>query len=293
MAVRILICIPHFFSRTVSNEESRQERSAILERVVQSARSTFSCEDNLFSLGRPEVRPANGLTEGDVTIALCSDSENHLLGIGKLPVDNIIHIRVQDVAPSLLGFVCHRVLAENIGDYDYFCYLEDDILITDPWLLSKIAWFTRRYGLRCLLMPNRYERSTLLEYAPKSYIDGPLHQRFLQPLGGTPSDPQKQDNSIVTEYLGHPIKFVVPNNPHSGCFFLDQEQMRLWSKHETFLDQDTSFVGPLESAATFSIARVFSLYKTTAPFSNFLEVQHAGDKYLRRLTSAKRLIPPL
>ena len=47
-----------------------------------------------------------------------------------------------------------RLLA---GDGDYFCYLEDDLILGDPWLFRKLAWFTREFGDDCLLQPNRYE----------------------------------------------------------------------------------------------------------------------------------------
>ncbi len=57
--------------------------------------------------------------------------------------------------------------------------------------------------------------------------------------------------------------------------------MVYWVKQEHFLDRDTSFVSPLESAATLGIMKTFRIYKTVPQQANFLEIQHFGTGFLR------------
>ena len=76
------------------------------------------------------------------------------------------------------------------------------------------------------------------------------------------------------------IAFHRTFNPHSGCYFLNAEQMEKWASTPYFLDRDTSFIGPLESAATLGTMKTFRIYKPAADDSNFLEIQHFGTTFL-------------
>ncbi|NEP47205.1 MAG: calcium-binding protein, partial [Okeania sp. SIO2H7] len=69
-------------------------------------------------------------------------------------------------------------------------------------------------------------------------------------------------------------------NPHAGCYFLNAEQMKQWASKPYFLDRDTNFIGPLESAATLGIMKTFRIYKTAGPDASFLEIQHFGTTFL-------------
>ncbi len=69
-------------------------------------------------------------------------------------------------------------------------------------------------------------------------------------------------------------------NPHAGCYFLNAEQMDYWAKKPYFLDRDTSFISPLESAATLGIMKTFRVYKAASEQANFLEIQHFGTAFL-------------
>ena len=82
------------------------------------------------------------------------------------------------------------------------------------------------------------------------------------------------------DILGTPVTFSRTLNPHSGCYFLNAAQMEHWSKQPYFLDGDISFICPLESAATLGIMKTFRVYKTTADYTSFLEIQHYGQKFL-------------
>lgn len=65
------------------------------------------------------------------------------------------------------------MLRDRLGGYDFYCYLEDDLLVRDPLFLRKLRWFTGRFGEGAVLQPNRFEaaRSGVVR---RAYIDGPL-----------------------------------------------------------------------------------------------------------------------
>jgi hypothetical protein len=88
-----------------------------------------------------------------------------------------------------------------------------------------------------------------------------------------------QARPLVGTVLGAPVVFQGTLNPHSGCYFLNARQMELWTKPPYFLDRDTSFIGPLESAATLGIMRTFAVYKPAPQNASFLEVQHFATDF--------------
>jgi hypothetical protein len=55
--------------------------------------------------------------------------------------------------------------------------------------------------------------------------------------------------------------------------------MDYWVKQPTFDDKEASWIGPIESAGTFSVGRVFDIYKPLRPDPFFLEVHHFGVRY--------------
>jgi hypothetical protein len=154
-----------------------------------------------------------------------------------------------------LGFECHAVLRERRGQCDYYGYLEDDLILHDPWFFAKMVWFNKSVGDDCLLQPNRYESSPL-GTAQKLYVDGNLGPDVTARFQNIQEQPE-----IVGSVLETPIRFLRVLNPHSGCFFLNPAQMEHWLEQPYFLDRDASFVGPLESAATLGIMRTFRVFK--------------------------------
>jgi predicted O-methyltransferase YrrM len=233
-------------------------------------------------LGRGEARSANDATRCELHLVVCTTRDRHVLE--DLTVEGAYYEhRASDVEPPLLGFECHEVLRERLDGYDYYGYLEDDLILADPWFLSKLMAFRHVAGCEKLLLPNRFERtqdSPLL----KAYIDGPIRTRYLASLRQPSASPQE-----IVRYLNVPILTRRPRNPHSGCFFLHQIQMAKWATRSYFLDRDTSFVGPLESAATLGIARTFAIYKPAPRVANFLETEHCGRKWIDRLVAGRRV----
>ena len=177
----------------------------------------------------------------------------------------------------MLVFECHKILKENLGKYDYYCYMEDDLIINDPSFFDKLVWFNKEFGNECVLQPNRYESSSRGRYL-KLYVDGDIVPRATEKYQNI------DENSLLqANFLGKEIEFKRPLNPHSGCFFLTKEQMTYWATQDYYLDMDCGFISPLESGASLGIMKTFKVYKPSTQNANFLEIQHFGDYFLRNI----------
>ena len=209
----------------------------------------------------------------DVDVVICTTQGKHLLDQLAIPDDWFYH---QDTRakPKLLPFECHAVLRDRLSDYDYYCYLEDDLCINDPLFFVKLDWFVGQAGHDAILLPNRYELS-VTESLAKLYIDGHVSKNFASAFQNI------DDRTRLTgQILGRKVVFERPANPHSGCFFLNARQMKDFCEKPYFLDRDTSFGGPMASAATQNIMRAFRVYKPAPKSAGFLEIHHVSNRYL-------------
>ena len=250
---RFVIAIPHYFgppaiesARHGSSLATRQVRAAALRRTVMSLHQTFGNAQCMMQLARRSTDSANTLMRMTVQVIICTTPDRHLLNDCGLPAGSFEHVAC-DVPPLELGFACHRELAKRVDAGLWFAYLEDDILVNDPLLLTKLNWFTESSSFKCVLQPNRFERDERL-LATKAYVDGDLPARCVESWCDLQEAPELQ-----FEVLNSPLRFVRPSNPHSGCFFLRQDQMLHWTKQSGFGEPSSAFVGPLESAATLGI----------------------------------------
>jgi hypothetical protein len=207
-----------------------------------------------------------------VKIIICTTHGQHALHHVLLPSE--AEHRATNVPPQHLGFACHIEMARLIDEYDYFCYLEDDILIADPMFFDKQLWFNARFKDECMLQPNRYE---LFKDRYKIYVDGPLPEGVIRPhLVG------KNNTTLEAQVLEGKCRFIRSTNPLSGCFFLSAEQFRHWARSAIFDDRDSSLLSPLESAQILGPLKLFRIYKPARENADFLEVIHADA----RLTKA-------
>ena len=209
-----------------------------------------------------------------VDIVICTTGNQHLLNQMDVPGNFYAHHKTNLKNPKLLGFECQKILKEHLGKYDYYCFMEDDLIINDPYFFEKIKWFNDSTDDTNLLQPNRYEVSRLGRVL-KSYIDGDLNPSVTENYQNV-----AEFSELSKEFLGKNITFTRPHNPHSGCYFLNQKQMAHWVNQPYFLDLDTSFITPLESSATLGIMKTFKVYKPSLQNANFLEIQHFGDAFL-------------
>lgn len=217
---------------------------------------------------------ANQSQAHEIDLVICTTENYHLLDRLQLPKHFYKHQNTK-AKPLFLGFECQAILRDCLGQYDYYCFLEDDLILHDPWFFIKLDWFTQQVGDLSLLQPNRYEVSNRGAVC-KAYIDGDLTPQVTAPFQNVQEQPL-----LKGEILNTAIAFRRPLNPHAGCYFLNANQMAHWAKQPYFLDRDTSFISPLESAATLGIMKTFRVYKPEPKQANFLEIQHFGTRFLR------------
>ncbi len=284
--MRLLAAIPHFFDRTRSRSpdgrwhgstgQDPSARVAALSACISALHQLYGPAQQVIDHATRVARPANAGTAGRVEVVVCTSGDGHLLDQLPLPAGSFIH-RPTAAPPPLLGFECHAVLRDGLGEHDYYAYLEDDLIARDPWMFVKLGWFTDQLGQGVLLQPNRYEVGPL-GLVHKAYIDGDLADEVTAPFQDISESP------VATgRLLGRTVTFVRARNPHSGCFFLNGSQMSAWAARPDFLDRDTGFIGPLESAATLGMMRAFRVYKAAAEDAGFLEIEHHGTSFLGQL----------
>src|SRR5690242_1582938 len=202
--MRILFAIPHYFAPTGagfygSERDAPELRARVTRRCLAGLWQSFSRTQALMD-GRNDVfRSVNAPWSSAVTVALCTTGDSHL--VDRLAGCGFEHVRT-GAEPRYLGFECHKVLRHGLGRFDYFCYLEDDLLVADALFFAKLAWFNAQFGDDVVLQPNRFELAD--EPAPfKLYIDG-------NPRDGVtaPEQPAMDERRRVEMVLfGHNVAF--------------------------------------------------------------------------------------
>jgi hypothetical protein len=277
--VRILVTVAHYYDAAGdgyygSTGANAAPRRDALSRAIAAFHQLFgSTQAKLLNRIRRIMTPANIDHRHEIDVVVCTTGGKHLLGEIGVPAAMYRHEETA-AEPMMLGFECHRVLADHLGRYDYYCYLEDDLVVQDPWFFAKLKWFTDNAGVEALLQPNRFELS-VSEPVKKLYIDGHVSPEFTSAWQDIADRPQ-----VGAQVLGLKVAFERTPNPHSGCFFLTAVQMAAWAEKPYFLDRDVSFAGKLESAATLGIMKTFRVYKPAAANAGFLEILHANNRYL-------------
>lgn len=286
--MKILFVMPHFFGPAKGNygstRSTAETRIAAMTECLQTLWQNFGPDQGEIDIKNRRVIPANRQSASQMDVLICTTGENHLLKDLPVEAGMFRHYPVT-IDPMLLGYACHVVLRENIGKYDYYCWIEDDILMQDPLFFQKIKLFSEDKDFRVLLQPNRYEVSAQGPYR-KVYVDGDIKPQATSRFHNIEEDPV-----IEQTILGMPITFRRRLNPHAACFFLNEEQMRFWSEQPYFLDMDTSFIGPLESGADLGLMRSFKIYKPDRHCANFLEVRHMDNRFISLIRPESEMPP--
>jgi hypothetical protein len=279
--MRIFVVIPHYCREVSANATNkstqigaRRERLQALAATILGVHQALGggvCGlDHAQIVAWPQADPGSRTLE----MVICSTEKDHVLA-DLAALRPLFSHHVAAVDPQQLGFECHRLLRDERGKYDYYCYLEDDIVVSDPWFLRKRQAFDKRFGPRALLQPNRYELSPIGPIY-KLYVDYRLHRKLTAAYQNIDDQP-----FLEMPFLDEIILFERPTYPSAGCFFLNTEQLDLWISGKHFLDGDTSYLkSPLDSAATLSIMKTFRIYKPTLTQAGFLEVQHASPRWI-------------
>lgn len=267
---RLLFVVPHFYrhdplSAQGAGRKVPEVRANAIARTITRLYETFGPS----AMVHPESR-APAATRHQVDVVIVTTGPNHLMDeVG--PAQSLVHHEQTDVPPLDLPFAAHRVLAQEVHRYDAFGYLEDDIVIHDPYLFDKQEWFCSVAGHESLLMPSRYEASG----GSKVYPDADIPADCLDKLAPPPGP-----HRVTARWMSVDATFERPSNPHAGCFFVDAAQMDRLTRHPLFGVPNDAFIGPLETAATAAVTDTFRVYKAVSPHTDFLEVEHQGSHYL-------------
>lgn len=284
--MKILVTIPHFFDARGNNAYGSTSGDAVrratalghclagLHQTLGPRQAFLVClHSHVPGKGNGQLAKVNSHAASKLDIAVCTVGDSDVLS--RLPIaPGLFHHQSVQAAPMMLGFACHQILKANLGRYDYYAYVEDDLLIHDALFLPKLRWFAETFGDDCVLFPHRYE-SDPKQPVQRLYIDGPVRQDF---------SARWQDvndrRRLESDFMGANWAFERWPNPHSGCFFLTAAQMSRWAASPIFADGDCSFAGPLESAASLGIMKHFRIYKPAAVNAGFLDIQHLHNRYL-------------
>ena len=283
--MKILVVIPHYYyaqsegARFRSLRPSAMEpRTRILEEVIGRLQLYFGGKAFGAIHSKKSFIPIDDECEIDIRFVTVKD--RHLLGHARIPADSFTHVEV-DIDPLTLGFHAHKLLLENAGKYDYYCYLEDDILIEDPDLFLKIGYLNRSAAMAgitdALFQPQRYESALGLGTQEKQLYNSIVmdYQTEIRPSSA----------NLATEYLGRRVHFELTTLPHAGCFFLNEQQLNKLKGKENFGKLDRMWVTPLDTAATYAIGMNFKVYKPTLKDYLFLAVRHGCEVISDKLES--------
>lgn len=276
--MKILITIPHYYNESKQSihgsGKSPQPRMKALSACLFNIYSLFSLAQYMLDIRDKKAVKVNNDYTHSIDVIICTTGDKHLLNQANIPNNFYAHHKSKLENPKYLGFECQKILKGNLDKYDYYCFMEDDLIIQDSYFFEKIKWFNNSADILNVLQPNRYEVSTC-DRVLKSYVDGDINPRITEQYQDIKEIPE-----LSKEFLGQNITFQSPLNPHSGCFFLTQKQMEHWANQPHFLDMDVSFISPLESSATLGLMKTFKVYKPAPQNANFLEIQHYGNSFL-------------
>lgn len=261
---------------------ARDERMRALTAVICGAHQVFGTSTYGLDHGEAKARPMFRKDLHELDIVLCTTGANHLVE-DLAAFQHLFYHHKTEAEPLLLGFECHKLLRDSRGRYDYYCYVEDDIVFTDPLFFRKRQLFDLRFGPQSLLQPNRYE---LTPTGPvlKLYVDYRLNRRVTAAYQNIDEEP-----SLEMPFLDETVHFERTTYPSAGCFFVNTEQLDFWVKSPNFLDGDVSYMSPLDSAVTLSIMKTFSVYKPVLEQAWFLEVLHASPRWIGSVTQIAKL----
>ena len=232
--MRILVTIAHYFKPEKSpkygseRSEAETSRRENVERIIRTWRGVFG-EHQYLQIDEKKYEAGIGpAAKVDLQLVHLRD---HSLVTSDFATEHGVRLRQVEVAnPRMLPFAAHHVFKENKSAYDWFVYSEDDILVSDPTTFLKLNAFNKQFGYKRVLQPNRFELNAFATKF-KTYIDGNLNQRLLETINSKIED----ENYLNMTALDTKIALRRARNPHSGCFFLNVEQIDYWARQANFL----------------------------------------------------------
>ena len=276
---RALIAIPHFFDRSGSGDPKHDsaraasigKRAQVLSTLIWGLHERFGqqylvaqhSQQNCVGYVSPEVM--------QLDIVLITNGQNHL--IDHLSCPATLYRRVEASGdPKWLGLTAHKLIAQGLGKYDWYCYLEDDLTIEDPLFFRKLRFvydlFDGGVGADTLLQPARFETA---RDADTHALPSPWR---LYPDFECAGMPYFDASPLQLDMMGRIWTLEPARHPHSGCFFLDQRRAELFVQSKYCGQDDEMWVTPLDTTATWAVMKTFRLYKPARDSLAFLEVRH-------------------
>jgi hypothetical protein len=280
--MKVLLAIPHVFnpisgspysSQTESKRSTKQValRGATIENLNRHSHKAWIHA----SLGKNQpiiTREAKSDLGADITIQVYSPNYASLRD-EKLNVPEIQWIDPGLKDYTLIPLAASRRLLEQAAEYDLVGYLEDDILIEDQELFSKILYLDRSTDGTYAFIPHRCE-------AIPGHGDVILSG---DPDGGRPDLFWDTGEKISVSWPLGNIQFYRATNPHSGCYFLSRRQaLRVadfWKARNWRPDFQLS--GPLEQAGSGILLPIMKLMKPIPAHYRFLKVRHLDELWKR------------
>lgn len=279
--MKALILLVHYFAAEADPRHSsvdgvrREARTAVVQQVIRGYRGAFGPSSTIRYPDKAFV--IDGSWPVDVDIRILTVPDHSLIDKPFRDRFGVSQTSATLPNPRALGFEAHRIFARFADRYDWFVYSEDDILVRDPLLFDKLAWFNQTFGDRRVLAPNRFEWNDLGK-TQKTWIDHDLNEDLVTRLISAVPD----DDRLSASPLAREVIFQRANNPHSGFFAITASQLAYWMAQPHWLERDMSFISPLESAATLGLTKTFSVYKAQEPSAGFLEIEHLDSRFSNR-----------
>ena len=280
--MKILIGIAHTFNPKTASVYSSQdiEKKGLKEKALYEATIGNLTRHNReqwihASLGKgKEIVTRKVITnlEQEIEIRLYAAKDANL--VSSLPDHEnlqIIEVEVED--KMNIPMMATEDLLKNAEGYDLVCYLEDDITIEDPDFFQKLKCMHRDIPNEYALLPHRCE-----------YMDE-LGEVMLSgdPDGGRKDLFWDTKEKIYYKWPTGTITFYRATNPHSGCFFLSKEQVKMVVKYWEGINWKSSFrlSGPLEQAASGRLLNVLKVMKPIPEDYKFFKVMHRDTLWKR------------
>jgi len=241
---KVLVALTHITSvEEAENEEKGTQKIERLRNTIDGLLTSFA--------------------HCDLSIVVQTLPNRHITAY--LPEYQIKCIQVQeepDCDPMFVEFRLQEDFVAKVEEFDWFLFIEDDIILYDAFILEKLTKFNQESGYEnAILFPNRYE----MYEGTKRYIDLTI-------------DTELAWNKLSSVEI-EGVKFAEFTNPHSAFYCLSKKQMEQWIKSGRIWKNQVINVGPLESAATFCLMECFSIYKPHPSNLNYFEVRHYDTKY--------------
>lgn len=296
--MHIRAVIPHYFSEDVQKESiseigcgfGSRTPGARLSRTIALSRCLLGllnlrrsrqdlCLNLVQATGKSTPETAVFVDSPDISleIVLVVHADHFLLEAIQPLVPQVRVLQLDLTDPRCLGLEARDWLIHHPSPADLNLYLEDDLVIHDPFLPEKILWMALQSDHQCVLLPHRYELTKNPLNPPRLYIDGPIEHHVFSDW----HQPQRQIAKGSFRFYPN-VEFDIPSNPHAGFFGVSRQQ--LLRLRESSLPRD-GFVGPLETAATYTVGTVFKLLKPSLNYREFLTIEHAHPSYLGYLVS--------